>query len=68
LAFVVQHGQPELLHVVRALHPSRRLSCRLHGRKQQRDQDADDRDDHEQFHEGKTVYFVFSRLKNPAVP
>ena len=42
---VVVQGQPELLEVVVALHPPRRLPRRLHGRQEQRDQDRDDRDD-----------------------
>ena len=41
--------------VVAALHSPRRLACRLHGRQQQRNQNADDRDDHQQFDQGKTV-------------
>ena len=41
------NGQCRLLHVVRALHPPRCLPCRLDRGKQQRDEDADDRDDDE---------------------
>ena len=44
-------GQPELLHVVGALHSAGRLARGLDRRQQQRDQNADDRDDHEQLHE-----------------
>jgi hypothetical protein len=43
-------GQGELLELVAALHSSCRLPRRLHGWQQQRDQNADDRNDHEQFH------------------
>ena len=45
---VVQPAQGELLQVVLALIPSSRFSSRLDGRKQQRDKDADDRDDDQQ--------------------
>ena len=48
---VVVRGQGDLLEIVRALHPPRRLAGRLHGGQQQCDQDADDGDDHEQLDE-----------------
>ena len=44
---VVEAAQGELLEVVLALRDPRRLAGRLHRRQQQRDQDADDRDDHQ---------------------
>ena len=46
--FVVQRGEADLLEVVGALREPGRLAGRLHRRQQQRDQDADDRDDHQQ--------------------
>jgi hypothetical protein len=46
---VIVHRQPELLQVVLALRPARGLAGLLHGGKQQRDQDRDDRDHDEQF-------------------
>ena len=47
------HGQPELLQVVGALRPPRRLARRLDRGEQQSDQHRDDRDDHEQLDEGE---------------
>ena len=52
---VVVHGQPELLQVVDALDPPRRLASRLNGRQQERDQDGDDRDDDQQLDERETA-------------
>ena len=46
---VLVQRQTDLLQVVAALHPPRRFAHRLHRRQQQCDQDADDRDDNEQF-------------------
>ena len=54
---VVMQRQSELLHVVRALHSSRRLARRLHRGKQQTNQNADDCDHNEEFNESKTVRF-----------
>ena len=51
----IEHRQPELLEVVLALRLPRGLAGRLHRRQQQRDQDADDRNHHQQFHQRKTV-------------
>ena len=48
-----EHGQAELLEVVLALRPPGRFSRRLHGRQQQPDEDADDRDDHQEFDQGE---------------
>src|SRR5262249_14812974 len=42
---IVVDGQAELLQVVDALRPARRLAGRLHGRQQQGNQDGDDGDD-----------------------
>ena len=41
-------GEPDLLQVVHALDPPRRLAGRLNGRQQQGDQDGDDRDHHQE--------------------
>ena len=46
-------GHALLLEVAGALGPSRRLAGRLHGRQEQRDEDADDGDHHQEFDEGK---------------
>jgi len=45
------NGQPALLEIVATLHAPRRLARRLHGGQQQRHQDADHRDDDQQFHQ-----------------
>lgn len=52
LVHVVVHvqTQAELLQVIGARHPPRRFPRGLHGRQQQRDEDADDRDHHQQFY------------------
>jgi hypothetical protein len=42
------HRQADLLEIIAALHAPCGLARRLHGREQERDQDADDRDDHKQ--------------------
>jgi len=41
--------------VVTALHAASRFASGLHGRQQQRDQNADDGDNHQQFDQSKTV-------------
>ena len=51
--FVLGHAQAELSHVVQALSAARRFAGGLDGRQQQRDQHADDGDDHQQFDERK---------------
>jgi len=55
LLVVLVCGQGDLLQVIGALQPSGRLACRLHGRQKQCYQDANDRNDHEQLDQGKTV-------------
>ena len=52
---VIVHGNADLPEFVGALGPASRLSGRLHRRQQQRDQDADDRDHHQQLNQCKTV-------------
>ena len=46
---MVLQREQELLHIIRALHTTRRFASRLDGRKEQADQNADDRDDDEKF-------------------
>jgi hypothetical protein len=58
------HCKTKLLQIVRALHAPGGLACRLHGREQQRDQDGDDRDDHQELDQGKSsasdsIHLVF---------
>jgi hypothetical protein len=50
---VVQNRQAELLEVVRALHAAGAFARGLHGGEQERDQDADDGNDDQQFDQGK---------------
>src|SRR5207244_10622833 len=50
-ALVVVQGDPDLFKVVDALGAPSRFACRLDGRQQKGDEDADDRDDHEQLDE-----------------
>ena len=47
------HGQSQLFEIVLATQPSRRLARRLHRGKQERNQDADDRNDGQEFHQRK---------------
>lgn len=47
----VLERETDLLEVVRALSAASRFSCSLYCGEQQRDQDADDGDDHEQLDE-----------------
>jgi hypothetical protein len=47
--------QSNLLEVVRALRASACFSGRLHSGKQQRNQNADNRDDYQQFHQGEAT-------------
>ena len=52
---IMMGGQAELPKIVRALRPPGRFAGRLNGRQQQRDQDADDRDHHQQLDERKAA-------------
>ena len=54
LLLVGQAAEGQLLEVVAALHLSGCLARRLNGRQQQRDQNGDDRDDHQQLNQRKT--------------
>jgi hypothetical protein len=56
------HRQTQLLQIVRALHPSRRFAGRLHGRKQQGNQNADDRDDDQKLDERKGTAIAVYRV------
>lgn len=51
---VVVQPEAELLEIVLALRPPGRLAGLLDRREEQSDEHADDRDDHEQFDQGKT--------------
>src|ERR1043166_1764342 len=54
-AFVIVHGEYELLEIVGALNARGGSAYLLHGRDQQRNQDRDDGDDDQQFDEGETT-------------
>ena len=58
--FVLQHPQAKLFEIVLALGPPRRLA-RLNRRQQQRDQNADDRDDHQQLNQGEAASRVLKK-------
>ena len=47
--------QSDLLEVVTTRHAASCLASRLDGRQQQADQNADDRNDHQQLHQSKTL-------------
>jgi hypothetical protein len=49
--------QAELLEIVRALGTPGRFSGGLNRRKEESDEDADDRDDHQQLDQGETASF-----------
>jgi len=49
----IVESEGDLLEVVGALRPRRRLANPLHRRHEQGDQDGDDRDHHQEFDEGK---------------
>ena len=53
--FVIECSQPQLLHVVFALRAASRFACLLHGWKQQRNQNSDDRDHHQKFDQRKST-------------
>ena len=52
---VIRRRQSELLHFVRAFHPSRRLASRLDGGQKKTDQNPDNRDDDKKLDERKTA-------------
>ena len=56
--FIIMNRQADLLEIVLALQPSRRLARRLHGRQQQGDENADDGDDHQKLNECKTDFLM----------
>jgi len=49
--FKLQRRQRQIAEIVRALGPASGFPCCLHGRQQKGQQDADDRNHHQQFHE-----------------
>ncbi len=52
--FVIVQSQRHLLEVIGALNAPRRLTGRLHGGEQERDENADDGDDHQKLDERKS--------------
>jgi len=47
--------QGDLLEIIEAGRPAGGLTSRLHGRQEQRHQEATNGNDHQQFHEGESV-------------
>ena len=66
---VVVERQPDLLQVVGAVQAAGGFAGRLHRRQQQPDQNADDRDDHEQFdqRECKSPCHAMPLLNGPRI-
>jgi hypothetical protein len=62
---VIVQRQPKLLEFVRATRPPGRLPGGLHGRQQQRDQNANDRNDHEQLYQGKAAPATATHATSP---
>ena len=52
---VTENGEADVVHVALALGAAPRLACRLDGRQEQPNQDADDADHNEQFDQRKTL-------------
>ena len=63
----ILRGQTELLQLVRALHTTSRFANRLNGRKKQTNQDTDDRDNDQQFDEGKPATFRYNSTFQSAI-
>jgi hypothetical protein len=63
----IVHRQGKLLEVVGALRSPRRLARGLHGRQQQRDEDANDGNYHQQFNQGKAGLFLSQRAAHNGV-
>jgi hypothetical protein len=61
---MVQHGNRQLMQVVGALNSPRRFPCRLHGRKKQGHQDADDGDNHQQLNEREACSAEFENFRH----
>src|SRR6185437_14641684 len=62
----VVQPKPELLQVVLALRPRRRLADFLHGRQEQADQNGDDRDYHQQFDQREpSLATSFRHIESP---
>src|SRR5262249_39777555 len=56
-AFIAVDPEGDLLEVVGALSPRRRLAHLLHGRHEQGDQNRDNRDDHQEFNQREPSTF-----------
>lgn len=61
---VIVDGQADLLEIITATHPTRRFPSGLYCGKEQADQHANDRDNHQQFDQGESGTFTFHRT-NP---
>lgn len=59
---IIVTGERDLFDSVRAVHASSRLSGRLHRGEQKRDQDSDDRYDHEKFDQSKAASAIIQKF------
>ena len=59
--FKIQRGKPHLPKIVRTTHPPSRFAGRLDGRQEQPDEQADNGDNHQQFHKGKSTIRTYCR-------
>ena len=58
---IVLGREGELLQIIDALNPPRRLARRLNGGKQQGNQNGDDRDDHEKLDQRERTPMTWNR-------
>lgn len=58
-ALVCLKREPQLLEIILALQAPRSLASRLNGRKQECNQNANNRDNHEKFDKGETALLFF---------
>jgi hypothetical protein len=65
---IIVNRQPDLLEIILALRPSRRLACLLYRRQQQRYQDRDDGDDNQQFNQRKPAHAGFRSSDHETTP
>ena len=61
IRLVLQKAERDLFQMIQALGSPCRLAGRLHGRQQQGNQDADDRNDDQQFHQRKSTLGSLTR-------
>ena len=59
--FKIQRSEPHLPKIVRTTHPPSGFAGRLDGRQEQSDEQADNGDNHQQFHKGKSTIRTYCR-------